>query len=429
MKKSITFLFMIFFVALLSGCFSMNQRTTKSSITTTFQTENPVDYNKIRSELYSEVYSELKRDIYDELVEELKEEFINGTIDYDNLQSRIIKTAQTATSGNVYVLNKRENENGEVVAYGSGSGVLFDRTDTSTTFGDFESKTLEKEYRYYLITNEHVVKDGKEYQVVFHDSTAVDAYLIGTDDTNDIAVLYFDSDNQYPLMKLGDSDALAVGEVVLAVGNPKGESLFGSITMCVVGGLNRNLIEADGTKNTINKYIQHDAAINGGNSGGGLYNLDGEVVGINSIKYVSTATSEIEGLNFAIPINLVKNICSEIREFGKYDGTVTFGITVASVSDLTNAGRTTYNVPESVTSGLVVIQIVTGGSSYNILNPNDIIIFADGVTVDDSSDLGGVLSRHRMGDTINVTVIRNGENVNLEITFHRVMDVEAEGSE
>ena len=421
MKKSILFFISILSLTLLSGCFTYQRSTTQTS--TTFLTESPLDYNKIQSEIYSKVYSEIKRDIYDQLVDELKQEFLNGTIDYDDLQSRIIKTVSIATKGNVYVLNQKYNDNHELVAASSGSGVIFDSISDPSEFSDYESNTLEKEHRYYVITNEHVVKNGDGFQIVFEDDTSVDAFLIGSDDTNDIALLYFDSNNTYNVMTLGNSDEISIGEIVLAIGNPKGESLFGSVTMGVVGGVNRNLIDSNGTKNTINKYIQHDAAINGGNSGGGLYNLDGEVIGINSVKYVSTSTSEIEGLNFAIPINLVKDIISEIRQFGKYDGTVTFGITVTEVGALTSAGRANYNVPDEVSDGVIVISITAGGSSYGVLLENDILIRADGETVLSTSDLAKVLSRHRIGDTINLTVLRNGVETELSLTFHRTVEV------
>lgn len=428
MKKSfLLVLFTLLFVISLTGCFSINNNTEKP--TTTFATESPIDYSKVQSELYSNIYEELKRNIYDELRDELKEEFINGTIDYDDFQSRLIKSAKIASEGNVYVLNKKLNEENELIGQGSGSGVIFDMTDDSSTFGNYESKTLEKKYRYYLITNEHVVKDGDGFDIVFADETKADGYLIGADEKNDIAVLYFDSDNTHPIMTIGDSDDLTVGELVIAVGNPKGQTLFSSVTLGVVGGVNRNLIDSSGTRNTINKYIQHDAAINAGNSGGGLYNLDGELVGINSVKYISTATAEIEGLNFAIPINLVKEICKEIRETGKYDGTVSFGITVSEVSALTKAGRIQYNVPDDVSEGIVVISVNAGDSSDGVLEANDIIVVADNVVITKSANLQEVLRNHRMGDTIELTVIRNGERVNVSLTFHRTIEKAAEEQE
>ncbi len=428
MKKSfLLVLFTLLFVISLTGCFSINNNTEKP--TTTFATESPIDYSKVQSELYSNIYEELKRNIYDELRDELKEEFINGTIDYDDFQSRLIKSAKIASEGNVYVLNKKLNEENELIGQGSGSGVIFDMTDDSSTFGNYESKTLEKKYRYYLITNEHVVKDGDGFDIVFADETKADGYLIGADEKNDIAVLYFDSDNTHPIMTIGDSDDLTVGELVIAVGNPKGQTLFSSVTLGVVGGVNRNLIDSSGTRNTINKYIQHDAAINAGNSGGGLYNLDGELVGINSVKYISTATAEIEGLNFAIPINLVKEICKEIRETGKYDGTVSFGITVSEVSALTKAGRIQYNVPDDVSEGIVVISVNAGDSSDGVLEANDIIVVADNIVITKSANLQEVLRNHRMGDTIELTVIRNGERVNVSLTFHRTIEKAAEEQE
>lgn len=399
-KRIITLTSVILILVMLTGCVA-------TDTTTLYNDGNDISVDKSSyvEAIYSSVYSKIEQEMYSKLYSELYSEFVTNGIDADTLQQQIYQVVDGAAKGNIGITNYQEKD-GVVAAYATGSGVIYERLSlTDSTY----------KYRYYFITNEHVVDGGVKFTADFSDETSIEATLVGKDATTDIACLYFDTDRVFQVVSLGNSEEVKVGSIVLAVGNPKGQTLYGSVSFGIVGGTNRNLIEGS-TTNSINEYIQHDAAINAGNSGGGLYNLDGECIGINSVKYVS---SEIEGLNFAIPINLVKEVCSELREYGTYSGTVSFGVTVAPVSSLTAKGRTEYNVPESVTTGVVVIEVTSGGSSDGVLEANDIIIKCDSIVVETTSNLATVLSKHRIGDTISITVLRAGVETELSLTFKR----------
>lgn len=411
-KKILPIFILFISVFMLTGCFLLpGNRTTEYG-----KPESTIDYNKIVDSIYSDVYDKVERELYDKIYQEVKSEFIDGTVDVDEIQNRILRIASEAQSVSVGVSALSVNALGEEITGSLGSGVIIEKATSDG--GD-------KAFRYYVVTNEHVVSDYSRYRVLFKDESYIPLTLVGKDKTTDLALLYFDSDREYKVATLGSSTDAKIGEIVLAVGNPKGQTLYGSVTMGILGGKDRHLIDNNVT-NTIVSYLQHDAAINSGNSGGGLFNLKGEVIGINSAKYTS---SEIEGLNFAIPIDLAKEVLSELKTSGSYSGKVSFGITVISVDDLTQAGRTEYNVPDNVNEGVLVEGVEEGKSSFGILEKNDIIIEADGVRVVTTPDLSGVLPGHRVGDKIKLKVIRSTKNeetgeitseiVTVEITFKR----------
>lgn len=407
MKKLLSFLLILLLSLSLTGCGLYNLFNTTTVTTKEWKTEGQVDIQSMVNEIYESVYSKVEAELYSSIYDQIIDEYSDGVIDLDRLQNLIYKAIEKCKKVNVGVSNLRSNINRELVTSATGSGVIYNKEELTSQ--DYL-------YRYYVITNEHVVDEGEAFKVSFEDETSYDATLISKEKTIDLALLYFDSNTTYETCPLGSSSDTKVGEIVLAIGNPKGDSLFGSVSLGIIGGKDRNLIENDGSINMINKYLQHDAAINAGNSGGGLFNLKGECIGINSVKY---ASSDIEGLNFAIPSDLVKDYIKQITETGEYIGTPKFGIETAAVSALTAQGRIEYNVPSDLTRGVVVINVTEGESCDGILLPKDIIIRADGIDVYTAQELGVVLGRHLIGDTISVTVIREGEAVTLEITFIR----------
>jgi len=418
-KKIMSLLILCLLAFSLSGCVIIRGTgTTAEKAQKTYKQESTIDKESIIKDIYDDIYEQIESDLRESITGDLIKEFGSGEVSLDSLQEEIYKVVSTASKGNIGITTRVSNGKGDEVAYATGSAVIFDKT---TSKGEMDPTDLEEGYnRYYFITNHHVIENGTSFLATFEDETAIDAYLIGSDETTDIACLYFDSKLTYVVNPLGDSDALKVGSIVLAIGNPKGETLYGSVTMGIIGGKNRNLLEtaSDGsqTRNTIVSYIQHDAAINSGNSGGGLYNLKGECVGINSVKY---AASDIEGLNFSIPINLVKKVIQEIRLTGSYSGNVSLGISCTEVCALTKDGRTTYKVPAEVTSGVIVLLIDEAKSAYGILQEYDIIIKIDDTVIEDSSDIRFVLNDHVIGDTVSITVIRDGSETTVDLTFKR----------
>ena len=400
MKRLLSILLLVLSLVVVTGCnFKLNTLSANG--------ETAIDRKSIADEIYSKVKDDIERDLREQIYNDLMEKYGDGTVDWEKLQDEIYNVVEGAGDSNIGVYNMKKNSYDELIASSYGSGVIYRR--------DTLPEGSELKYKYYAITNEHVVNGSDAVMVGFKDETQLNATLVGSDETTDIAVITFETSREFTVSEFGDSDSLKTGTIVLAIGNPKGETLFGTATFGIVSGNNRHLIE-NGSVNQFLFYVQHDAAINSGNSGGGLFTLDGKVVGINSIKYSS---ADIEGLNFSIPINLVKEVQRQLLEYGSYEGTVSFGITTNNVSSLTKVGRQNYNVPDSVTDGILVIEVAEGKSCDGLLQANDIIIKADGFSVTSATDLQPYLKNCKIGDSVVFTVVRGGEEIEVTIVFKR----------
>ena len=254
----------------------------------------------------------------------------------------------------------------------------------------------------YILTNYHVIENSTSIKVTMYDGSSYDAELIGYDESNDIAVLKVDAENLSPVV-LGDSDNLNVGDSVVAIGNPLGELTF-SLTAGVVSALDR---EVTLSGNVTMELIQTDCAINSGNSGGALFNLYGEVIGITNAKYSSSGSgASIDNIGFAIPINSVMNIVESIIEKG-YIAKPYIGVSVTSVSSETQS----YGLPK----GAAVKAVSEGSPAEEAgLQLNDIITQANGVAIESSDDLVQLVGSLYKGAELKLTVYRQGET--LEIT-------------
>lgn len=254
----------------------------------------------------------------------------------------------------------------------------------------------------YLLTNYHVVSGAQSIQVTMYDETKYSAKLIGYDEDNDIAVLKVEATGLQPVV-LGDSSQMNVGEAVMAIGNPLGELTF-TYTTGIISALNRS-ITVSGTSYNM---IQTDCAINEGNSGGALFNEYGEVIGIVSAKY---ASSEIEGLGFAIPINNVLALVQDIMENGKVTGKPAMGITVSTV---TESVANQYNLKV----GACVNEVEAGSCAETAgLKQGDIITAMGDQEVTTADELIAEKKTYKAGDSTTLTVYRNGETLTLNITF------------
>ena len=261
----------------------------------------------------------------------------------------------------------------------------------------------------YILTNYHVIENPTSIKVTMYDGSSYDAELIGYDESNDIAVLKVDAENLSPVV-LSDSDNLNVGDSVVAIGNPLGELTF-SLTAGVVSALDR---EVTLSGNVTMELIQTDCAINSGNSGGALFNMYGEVVGITNAKYSSSSSSSsasIDNIGFAIPINQVYGIVKSIIENG-YIEKPYIGVSVLTVSDETQK----YGLP-----GGASVQSVTKDSPAEEagLQVNDIITKVNDTEITSSNDLVKLVRASNPGDTLTVTVYRQGETLELTITVGR----------
>ena len=258
----------------------------------------------------------------------------------------------------------------------------------------------------YILTNFHVIEDSDSITVALYDGTTYNAALIGYDQSNDIAVLKVDAENLPPVI-LGDSDNLNVGDSVIAIGNPLGELTF-SLTAGAVSALDR---EVTLSGNLTMDLIQTDCAINSGNSGGPLFNMYGEVIGITNAKYsgsASSSTASIDNIGFAIPINHVKGIVEDIIE----DGYITkpyIGVTVTDVSTETQR----YGLPQ----GAAIVSVSKESPAEAAgLQENDIITSANGEEITDRTGLSDAVSACEPGDNLVLSVYRQGQILEITVT-------------
>ena len=272
----------------------------------------------------------------------------------------------------------------------------------------------------YVMTNYHVVEGAEKLTVTTHLGEEHDARLIGSDEINDVALLKVDADGLDPV-EIGSSDDLLVGDMVIAIGNPLGE-LTSTATVGYVSGKDRSVT----TDGTMINMLQTDAAINSGNSGGPLFNMKGQVIGITTAKYSGSTGSgaSIEGIGFAIPIDDVMGMIEDFKSYGYLRNQAYLGVTVMNM-DASTASM--YNLP----TGPYVQTVVEGGSADNAgILPQDIIIAVGEYPVDSNATLTSTLRRFSAGDTTTITVFRAGAEVVLDITFdERPQDVGVESTE
>ena len=258
----------------------------------------------------------------------------------------------------------------------------------------------------YVVTNHHVVESATDVTVTLSTGDEYTAKVIGSDSLNDVALLKVKATG-LPAVKLGSSDKLAIGDMVCAIGNPLG-SLTATLTVGYVSGKDRQVT----TDNSTINMIQTDAAINSGNSGGPLFNMYGEVVGITSAKYSGTTSSgaSIEGISFAIPIDDVMSIIDDLQEYGYVTGAY-LGVTV---TDTDAAAAKLYGMP----TGAYVNSVEDGGAADRAgVQPKDIIIGLGDTDISNRTELTRVLRRFKAGDTTTITVIRSGERMTMDITL------------
>lgn len=302
---------------------------------------------------------------------------------------------EAVSPGVVGVVNYRSHTGytgTSLVEWGSGTGFVI------TTNG-------------YIVTNQHVVEDAEKLTVLLEDGTEIDAKLIGADVSTDIAVLKIDRTNLVAL-PLGNSDAVRVGESVLAIGNPLDSTeLFGSVTLGIISAKARN-INIDGFTN---EYLQTDAAINFGNSGGPLINMKGEVIGMNSAKYVTAGYDEYgnavpsEGIGFALPINNVMSVVDSLISAGGVQRPG-IGVTISTRDAETAAAANTE-------PGVYVYAVTEGGpADLAGMQVNDIILAIDGTTLASQDDMIAYIHTLSIGDTVRFTVLRGTTKLDVTVT-------------
>ena len=271
----------------------------------------------------------------------------------------------------------------------------------------------------YIVTNNHVVEGVDEITVKLNDERELKGRIIGTDPDTDLALLKIEGDD-FPTIPVGNSDDLKVGEWVLAVGNPF--NLSSTVTAGIVSAKARAIgtSAANGEAANIQSFIQTDAAINSGNSGGALVNARGELVGINAMLY--SPTGAYSGYGFAIPTSIMTKVVSDLKQYGTVQRAI-LGIKGGDfTTDLQMDERVTEEMEKKmeelgVKEGILVGEVIEGGSSSGILKENDVIIKMDGKKLHKFSDLQEELSKHRPGDKVTLTIVRDKKEKEVSVTL------------
>lgn len=271
----------------------------------------------------------------------------------------------------------------------------------------------------YILTNNHVVEDASEVTVTLSNGEEVQAEVLGTDSYMDIAVVRIDEDQVLQVAEIGDSTEAKLGDTVFTVGTPVSTEYAGTVTKGIISGENREITITDNGTSYMMEAIQIDASINPGNSGGPLVNINGEVIGINSVKLVE---SSIEGMGFAIPIEVAMSQIDKL-ENGEAIARPVIGVTLYDLDSLPLIGSN-IDIDDSVKSGVVVDSVEKGSDAEAAgLQKDDVITKIDDVTVKGSAHLKYILYKHNIGDTVKLTIIRDGKEKELTLKLtHQIGD-------
>lgn len=258
----------------------------------------------------------------------------------------------------------------------------------------------------YIVTNNHVIEGADKIEVTLYDQRQYDAVLVGTDPSTDIALLKIQQNN-LPALPLANSDEARVGQWVLAVGNPF--NLESTVTAGIVSAKGRN-INILNDKSAIESFIQTDAAVNPGNSGGALVNTDGQLIGINTA--IASQTGSYSGYSFAVPVNIVKKVVDDILDYG----IVQRGYLGVMIRDVN--GTLAKDKGLNLSQGVYVDSLMADGSGYAAgIKPGDVIVKVDGAAVKSAPELQEMIGRHRPGDMVQLTVNRKGSERDLRVVL------------
>ncbi len=259
----------------------------------------------------------------------------------------------------------------------------------------------------YIVTNNHVVAGAQQIEVTLNDNKTFQATLVGTDPVTDVALLKVEAEG-LPAIPFGDSDALRLGEWVLAIGSPF--NLRSTITAGIVSAKGRSLPDMSG-EFKIESFIQTDAAVNPGNSGGALVNVKGELVGINTA--IASNTGSYTGYSFAVPVAIVKKIVEDIKEHGSVQRAI-LGI---SMTELTQELASLAGMKGNF-SGVYVAELTRSGAAYIAgVREGDILVAIDGVKMKNPSDVQAAINSHRPGDVVQLLVYRDGKEMDMSATL------------
>lgn len=308
-----------------------------------------------------------------------------GSQDSSTIKSVVEQCANSVVEIQTESVTNGSNPFQQYVSSGAGSGVILTQDG-------------------YIVTNHHVIEDANSITVRTRSGDEYNASLVGSDEQSDLAVLKIDATGLTPAV-LGDSTTLEVGDLAIAIGNPLGE-LGGSVTSGIISALDREMT-IDGQTMTL---LQTDAAVNPGNSGGGLFNANGDLIGIVNAK---SSGENVEGIGFAIPISTATDIIDELIANGEVTSRPTLGVSLYNVEDEMTASQLGVD-----RTGVYIVQIVDGGAADNAgLRSGDRIVSVDGSEVSSASDVRAALNKHKIGESISITVERNGQTQDFDVAL------------
>lgn len=331
-------------------------------------------------------------------------------------------------TGTLYFVNKDsdggvvENRNVKITSNDSISESIDKVYDSVVVVNNYQNGRLagygsgfvyKKDSNYgYVLTNNHVVEDATEIRLTLSNGEEVKAEVLGTDSYMDIAVLRIDADNVLQVAEIGDSTEAKLGDTVFTVGTPVSTDYAGTVTKGIISGENREITVTNNGSQYMMEAIQIDASINPGNSGGPLVNINGEVIGINSVKLVE---SSVEGMGFAIPIEVAISQIDKL-ESGEPIERPVIGVTLYDLDSLPLLGYSDLRIDDSVDSGVVVDSVEAGSDAEKAgLQRNDVITKIDGTKIKNSAHLKYLLYKHNIGDSVKLTIVRNGSEKELTL--------------
>ena len=290
------------------------------------------------------------------------------------------------------------------------------QNDTLTSTGSAFVYKTDNDYG-YLLTNYHVVNGATSVTVTMSDDKEAEATVLGGDEYLDLAVLRIDKSNVSLVANIGSSEGMNIGDTIFTVGTPMGEEYRGTVTSGILSGKDRMVSVSVSNSNSsdwVMRVLQFDASINPGNSGGPLLNANGEVIGICSLKLVD---DEIEGMGFAIPIEYAMNHIESLEKGEEINWPV-LGVSMINANDTTSLYREQITIDRNITEGVVVVQAERGSGAYDAgLTTGDVITAIDGQKVEDSAFLRYEIYQHQAGDTVEITLIRDGKEKTVKVTL------------
>ena len=269
----------------------------------------------------------------------------------------------------------------------------------------------------YIVTNNHVVDGATKIQVTMNNNQQYDATVVGTDPATDVAIIKVDAGN-LPTIPMGDSDKLRLGEWVLAIGSPLGVQLRSTITAGIVSAKGRSMPDGSG-EFKIESFIQTDAAVNPGNSGGALVNKKGELVGINTA--IVSQTGSYSGYSFAVPVNIVKRVVEDLIDYGSVKRAM-LGISMGTVDK-----KIADEMKLSSVSGVYIYEVSKGSAAEKAgLRKDDVIIAIDGQKITDASSVQAKVSGYHPGDTADIAYVRDGRTSHVTVVFQAASSANGE---